>query len=299
MFKYKIQIKKVSGKLYESAIPQKNIIIKSNTKKSKKELLRETSNYLLENYGLKLKDARIILENAPRLNGRYEDERRVARNSQTNHYLTRPNVDLKTIRNKITEELIYYVYQYFNETEDTIYDLIPEGIAISMDGEVQLYGRSNKKTNLPDMIEATETGWYDREYESDEKAAENVFTYSFDRDEDFDQLQNYQNRLNKEINDIDYEDQEYMEEYDLTEETIGDLRYEDYNYTIKEMEQAMEDIKSFEDIDKQRVPYEASEDLLGELRFYVMDIMKKYINMNRYKQHSNFGLSRMNKTQID
>lgn len=52
MFKYRIQIKKVSGRLNESVLPSKNLVVKSKTKKSKTELLSETSKFFKNKYGL-------------------------------------------------------------------------------------------------------------------------------------------------------------------------------------------------------------------------------------------------------
>ena len=48
MFKYNVQIKKVSGRLNESVLPSKSLVVKSKTKKSKTELLSETSKLVLK-----------------------------------------------------------------------------------------------------------------------------------------------------------------------------------------------------------------------------------------------------------
>ena len=45
MYKYKVQVKKVSGILNESVLPSKNLVVKSKTKKTKSELLSETSKF--------------------------------------------------------------------------------------------------------------------------------------------------------------------------------------------------------------------------------------------------------------
>ena len=52
MYKYKVQVKKVSGRLNESVLPSKNLIVKSKTKKSKSAVLAETSKFFKKKYGL-------------------------------------------------------------------------------------------------------------------------------------------------------------------------------------------------------------------------------------------------------
>jgi hypothetical protein len=69
MFKYNVKINKVSGRLNESVLPQKNLVVKSKSELSMKNVLKEAAKYLLENYGLELIDA-VIVENAPRLNSK-------------------------------------------------------------------------------------------------------------------------------------------------------------------------------------------------------------------------------------
>lgn len=59
MYKYKISIKKVSGRLNESALPKKNIVLKSKTKKTNSQIFAECSEYLIQNYGLVLETAEI------------------------------------------------------------------------------------------------------------------------------------------------------------------------------------------------------------------------------------------------
>lgn len=54
MFKYKINVKRVSGRLNESVLPSKSLVVKSKTKKSKTELLSETSKFFKNKYGLKV-----------------------------------------------------------------------------------------------------------------------------------------------------------------------------------------------------------------------------------------------------
>ena len=52
MYKYRVQIKKVSGRLNESVLPSKNLVVKSKNKKSKSAVLSEASKYFKKNYGL-------------------------------------------------------------------------------------------------------------------------------------------------------------------------------------------------------------------------------------------------------
>lgn len=59
MYKYKISIKKVSGILKESVLPKKNLVIKSKVERTTRGILKEAAKYLLENYGLELRDAGI------------------------------------------------------------------------------------------------------------------------------------------------------------------------------------------------------------------------------------------------
>lgn len=57
MFKYNVQIQKVSGSLNESSMPTKNLVVKSKTKKTDKEVFAEASNYYKEKYGLVIESA--------------------------------------------------------------------------------------------------------------------------------------------------------------------------------------------------------------------------------------------------
>ena len=59
MYKYKISIKRVSGRLNESALPKKNIILKSKTRKSNRQIFIEAADYLMKKYGLVLESAEI------------------------------------------------------------------------------------------------------------------------------------------------------------------------------------------------------------------------------------------------
>lgn len=59
MYEYKISIKKVSGMLKESVLPKKNLVIKSKVERTTRGILKEAAKYLLEKYGLELRDAGI------------------------------------------------------------------------------------------------------------------------------------------------------------------------------------------------------------------------------------------------
>ena len=62
MYKYKVQIQKVSGRLNESVLPNKNLVVKSKTKKTDKEVFAEASKYFKNKYGLVIERAEILLE---------------------------------------------------------------------------------------------------------------------------------------------------------------------------------------------------------------------------------------------
>ena len=57
MYKYNVQVKKVSGRLNESVLPNKSLVVKSKTEKSDKEVFTEASNYYKEKYGLIIESA--------------------------------------------------------------------------------------------------------------------------------------------------------------------------------------------------------------------------------------------------
>ena len=59
MYKYRINIKKVSGRLNESVLPSKSLVVKSKTKKSDKEIFAEASKYFKKKYGLVIESADI------------------------------------------------------------------------------------------------------------------------------------------------------------------------------------------------------------------------------------------------
>lgn len=59
MYKYNVQVKKVSGRLNESVLPSKSLIVKSKTKKSKRAILAEASKFFKKKYGIVIESADI------------------------------------------------------------------------------------------------------------------------------------------------------------------------------------------------------------------------------------------------
>lgn len=59
MFEYNVKIKKVSGRLNESVLPKKNLVVKSKAELSMRNILKKAAQYLLENYGLEMRDAEV------------------------------------------------------------------------------------------------------------------------------------------------------------------------------------------------------------------------------------------------
>jgi hypothetical protein len=59
MYKYRVQIKKVSGRLNESVLPSKKLVVKSKTKKSDEQVFAEASSYFKNEYGLVIESADI------------------------------------------------------------------------------------------------------------------------------------------------------------------------------------------------------------------------------------------------
>lgn len=59
MFKYNVKIQKVSGRLNESVLPSKSLVVKSETKKTDKEVFAEASKFFKNKYGLVIESAEI------------------------------------------------------------------------------------------------------------------------------------------------------------------------------------------------------------------------------------------------
>lgn len=289
MYKYKISIKKVSGLLKESVLPKKNLVIKSKVERTTRGVLKEAAKYLLENYGLELRDAKVVLENAPRLSSSNQREREAAMAAQSNHRLTRPNVNLSSIRDAVTRELASVYSQFDTERRDLWYDL-PDGITITMDGQVRLYG-GHERQYRDSYEDATNGTWKNQDYKADEKAADNVFSVQFDPDEDFRSLLWYRNELDEEISNHDYGDDEEEESYGWND----DRARLDWEEETENMKNFLEGLTKFSQLKNAlgNFPFNASQSLLGELEINVMNVMKNYMEMNRKDGHSRFGLWKM------
>ena len=64
MFKYNVKIQKVSGRLNESVLPSKNLVVKSKTKKTDKEVFAKASKFFKNKYGLVIESADITSSNS-------------------------------------------------------------------------------------------------------------------------------------------------------------------------------------------------------------------------------------------
>lgn len=284
MYNYKVNVKKVSGRLNESVLPKKNLLIKSKVKRTEKGLMRDAARYLLENYGLELKDATIVLESAPRTNGRTQTEKQAAQSAQTNHRLTRPNIPLDKIRDKVTSVLVDEVFSEFRIGRRELRHRVPDGICITLDGDVQIYGGNNHSGFGTSYSDAANATWKDQSYDADEKAADNVFSVQFD-DDDFERLIWYTENLDNEIiNDVDDDAEDY--------ETAWL-----YNDEIDNLESNLEAITSYSDITGRMryLSYDSSKSLLEEIKILVDNIMKEYVKMssNSSKVNSKTGLRKM------
>jgi hypothetical protein len=62
MYKYSVKILKVSGRLNESVLPKKNLVVKSKRKKSDEQIFDKVSKYINEKYGLEVNSAEVICE---------------------------------------------------------------------------------------------------------------------------------------------------------------------------------------------------------------------------------------------
>lgn len=57
MYKYSVSIKKVSGRLNESVLPNKNLTVKSKNELNEEAVFNEAAKYLMEKYSLELESA--------------------------------------------------------------------------------------------------------------------------------------------------------------------------------------------------------------------------------------------------
>jgi len=60
MFKYKIIVKRVSGRLNESVLPSKSLVVKSKNRKSDRQVFEEASKFFKKKYGLVIESADVI-----------------------------------------------------------------------------------------------------------------------------------------------------------------------------------------------------------------------------------------------
>ena len=60
MYKYSVSIKKVSGSLNESVLPNKNLTVKSKSELNEEAVFNQAAKYLMENYSLELESADVM-----------------------------------------------------------------------------------------------------------------------------------------------------------------------------------------------------------------------------------------------
>ena len=293
MYKYKISIKRVSGRLNESVLPSKNLALKSKNKKPSRQIFTEAADYLMKKYGIRLESAKIILERAPRINGKWAYEADAAEAAQKNHFIKRhqdpanwgKRGTLERLRDKITKELINSMY--FRAGDDIHYLELPDGIAITLDGEVNVYGSTSNGMHTRE--DATGATWSDQSYDADGKASDNVFTHDFD-EEDFDALKNFRRNLDDEISYTDYDEEEFESEDEIYE-TMR-IHFED---SVENMKSNIDSIEKFGDIDAalKRITSSAEHDVLEELKRNVMYVIKDYIQINKAPVNSMMGIKKM------
>jgi hypothetical protein len=59
MYKYSVKIRKVSGRLNESVLPSKSLVVKSKNRKSDRQVFAEVSKYYKNKYGLVIESANV------------------------------------------------------------------------------------------------------------------------------------------------------------------------------------------------------------------------------------------------
>jgi hypothetical protein len=247
----------------------------------------------MKKYGIRLESAKIILERAPRINGKWAYEADAAEAAQKNHFIKRhqdpanwgKKGTLERLRDKITKELINSVY--FRAGDDIHYLQLPDGIAITLDGEVNVYGSTSNGMHTRE--DATGATWSDQSYDADGKASDNVFTHDFD-EEDFDALKNFRRNLDDEISYTDYDEEDFESE-DETYETMR-IHFED---SVENMKSNIDSIEKFGDIDAalKRIKSSTEHDVLEELKRNVMYVIKDYIQINKAPVNSMMGIKKM------
>ena len=66
MYRYNVTINKVSGRLNESVLPSKSLVVESKSIKTKEKVLSEASDYIEKKYGLMIEDADVELASKPK-----------------------------------------------------------------------------------------------------------------------------------------------------------------------------------------------------------------------------------------
>ena len=154
MYKYKVQVKKVSGRLNESVLPSKSLVVKSKTKKSDEEVFVEASKYYKEKYGL-------VIESG--------DVSQVSQNKMYARFLTNPIA--------ITEEGLKTMIPFLSKSDAVIIEkcikkgLIDKVIA-SIPSAAKLKGaKKDKETNTiiltKEIISQALSSFWDDVYDED------------------------------------------------------------------------------------------------------------------------------------
>ena len=174
MYTYRIKIKKVSGRLNESVLPSKVLVIKTKTKKSKEDLFLESKKYFKNRYGLTVES--ILVEASPRIDKDYENEldndfdfedsdelgHYYGMHAQKNHHTTRGKVDLKKLRNDIARAILDLNYNQMENSAgeaDRLYiDLLGKvsletvgGESYPSDNEFHSYYKAEKIYGSPKL----------------------------------------------------------------------------------------------------------------------------------------------------
>ena len=83
MYKYSVSIKKVSGSLNESVLPNKNLTVKSKSELNEEAVFNQAAKYLMENYSLELESADVMpIASAPAAAPSFFDQLRQIISSQ-------------------------------------------------------------------------------------------------------------------------------------------------------------------------------------------------------------------------
>ena len=154
MYNYKVQVKKVSGRLNESVLPSKILVVKSKTEKSDKEVFEEASKYYKEKYGLVIESGNVS---------------QVSQNKMYARFLTNPIA--------ITEEGLKNMIPFLSKSDAVIIEkcikkgLIDKVIA-SIPSAAKLIGaKKDKETNTliltKEIISQALTSVWDDVYDED------------------------------------------------------------------------------------------------------------------------------------